>query len=60
MMRSGLPLVVTLEPCKAMENLISSGNFQQAWNLIVQEIAQDPEGKEELKELFSFILTTYW
>lgn len=43
-----------------MEKLLRSLRFREAWELVVQEIEDDPEGKEDLRELFSFVLTTYW
>lgn len=43
-----------------MEELIAKRQFKDAWDLIIAEIEQDVENKEELKELFSFVLNTYW
>lgn len=43
-----------------MENLIKKKEYKKAWELIVKVIEEDPEGKEELREIFSFLLTTYW
>lgn len=43
-----------------MEELISSGQYKAAFDLIVQELEDAPDTKEELKELFSFVLSTYW
>ena len=43
-----------------MEILIAKRQYKEAWDLIVGEIERDIECKEELKELFAFVLNTYW
>lgn len=44
----------------SMEILIAKRQYKAAFLRIVKEIEEDLESKEELKELFSFVLTTYW
>lgn len=43
-----------------MEILIAARKYHEAFDLIVREIEDDPESKDELKELFTFALATYW
>lgn len=43
-----------------MEKLISAKKYKEAYDLIVKELEADFESKQGLKELFSFVLTTYW
>lgn len=43
-----------------MEILISQRKFKEAFDLVIQEIEDDLESKEDLKELFVFVLKTYW
>jgi hypothetical protein len=43
-----------------MEELITKRKFKEAFELVVKEVEEDPESKDELKELFDFVLTTYW
>lgn len=54
-----MPLVYT-SALEGMEKLIAKRDYRAAWELITKEIEQDLGSKEELKELFSFVLTTYW
>jgi hypothetical protein len=42
-----------------MEKLIANRQYKAAFELIVKELEGDLESKQELKELFSFVLTTY-
>jgi hypothetical protein len=42
-----------------MDELIIKRDYKAAFELIVQELEEDPESKEELKELFAFVLETY-
>lgn len=63
MQTSSRPLVIVsvcLWTMSGMEELISSGQYKAAFDLIVQELEDAPDTKEELKELFSFVLSTYW
>lgn len=57
--RSLFPFVDTLDMA-TLDSLISQQNFKGAWELIINEIEEDPECKDEVKELFTFVLTTYW
>jgi hypothetical protein len=43
-----------------MENLIAKKQFKAAFELIVKELEDDPENRQELKELFTFLLQTFW
>lgn len=43
-----------------MEKLIAKKQYKAAWDLITEEIERDIESKEDLKELFLFVLNTYW
>lgn len=43
-----------------LEKLIAKKEFASAFNLIVKELEDDIEGKEDLKELFIFVLNIYW
>jgi hypothetical protein len=43
-----------------MEALILQRRYEDAFNLIVEEIEDHLESKDEFKELFSFVLSTYW
>ena len=43
-----------------MEKLIAQREYKTAFQTIIKELEEDPENKEELKELFSFVLETYW
>lgn len=43
-----------------MEKLIVEKKFREALDLVVKEIEEDPESKNDLKELFTFLLNTYW
>lgn len=43
-----------------MENLIAKRRYKEAFDRIIKELEDDPDSKEELKELFSFVLETYW
>lgn len=44
---------------KRMESLIRQRQFKKAFDLIVKELEDDPGNKQELRDLFSFVLTTY-
>jgi hypothetical protein len=43
-----------------IEILILERNFKEAFDLIYQELEKDPESKEELHELFGFVLSSLW
>lgn len=44
----------------SLDLFIAQRDFKGAWDLIVNEIEAEPDSKEEHKELFTFVLTTYW
>lgn len=43
-----------------MESLISQKKYKESFDLLIEELENDPESREELKELFLFILSTFW
>lgn len=43
----------------SLEDLIAARDFKAAWILVVNELEEDPKDREELKELFIFVLSTY-
>lgn len=42
-----------------MEVLIAEGKYKEAFETVVKELATGGDNRE-LKELFVFVLTTYW
>lgn len=59
MRKSCFPFVIVIGTGVIMENLIAKKQYKEAFELIVRELEADPESKEELKELFIFVLSTY-
>jgi hypothetical protein len=45
-----------------METLLSQKKYKESFDLLVEELENDPESRHdpELKELFLFILSTHW
>lgn len=58
-MRKSRPTRVLLQ-YQGMEELLAAREYQAAWNLIVKEIEDDPEDREELRELFTLVLSIHW